>query len=185
MLAAIVAGVAVAFAVSRAPLAAAFGLALLTDRPLRHDDCGRCQFSASQRAPHVVPADVYRFSSRENVLVVLLDGLESDIAAGHHPQVLVRSRRRSRAFEYYPDTAGAARTTFLSLPAIHSGAVYSPTRTPAAYFLDAIKRRSFMNRFAAAGFDTVLVNPVESVCPARVRSCVRPRRNCSTLRQRV
>ena len=28
-----------------------------------------------------------------------------------------------------------------------------------------------MNRFAAAGFDTVLLNPVESVCPARVRLC--------------
>jgi hypothetical protein len=28
-----------------------------------------------------------------------------------------------------------------------------------------------MNRFAAAGFDTVLLNPVESVCPGRIRLC--------------
>ncbi len=169
MLVAVVACGVVALAVSRAPLAAAFTLALLTIG-LYATAIAAVARSPARRAPNAVPADVYRFSSRENVLVVLLDGLESGVAA----DILRTSSSIAPAFdgfEYYPDTAGAARTTFLSLPAIHSGAVYSPRRTPGAYFVDAIKRRSFMNRFAAAGFDTILLNPVESVCPTRVRLC--------------
>jgi len=171
MVAAVAACVVVALAVSRTPIASAFALALLTIGLYATTIATVAGSPAQQRQTHSGPAaDIYRFSSRENVLVVLLDGLESDIAA----DIIRRSPALTQAFDgfhYYPDTAGAARTTFLSLPAIHSGMVYSPRRTPAAYFVDAIKRRSFMNRFAAAGFDTVLLNPVESVCPARVRLC--------------
>ena len=162
----------VAFAVSRAPLAALFGLTVLT---IGLYVAAIVAIAASPE--HMLqrqggaPASVYRFSSRENVLVVLLDGLQSNVAAA----ILRSSSSVAQAFDgfqYYPDTAGVARTTFLSLPAIHSGTVYSPQQTPARYFVDAITRRSFMNRFADAGFETVLVNPVESICPDRVSSCV-------------
>jgi len=172
MVAVVVAFMIVAFAVSRAPLAAFFGLTVLT---IGLYVAAIVAIAASpeqkRRRQAGTPASVYRFSSRENVLVVLLDGLQSDVAAA----ILRSSSSVAQAFDgfqYYPDTAGVARTTFLSLPAIHSGTVYSPQQTPARYFVDAITRRSFMNRFADAGFETVLVNPVESLCPDRVSSCV-------------
>ncbi len=121
--------------------------------------------------PTVAPGSgIFRFSSRENVLVVLLDGLESDVVDG-----IFRSDPTIKdafdGFRYYPDTAGVAPTTFLSLPAIHSGTVYAPPAVPGEYFHDAIVRRSFMNRFAKAGYDTTLINPVEDMCPARVAVC--------------
>jgi len=115
-------------------------------------------------------AGIFRFSSRENVLVILLDGLEADVVDG-----IFRSDRPVRdafdGFRFYPDTAGVAPTTLLSLPAIHSGTVYAPPTVPGEYFSDAIVRQSFMNRFAEAGYDTILINPVEGVCPARVAAC--------------
>jgi hypothetical protein len=162
--------VIIAVAVSRAPGTATFAMGLLA-AGLYISSIVSILMSPARRPPYPSHASLYRFSSRENVLVVVLDGLQSSIAA----DVIRGTSSIANAldgFQYYPDTAGAARTTFLSLPAIHSGAVYSSDQRPGAYFVDAIKRRSFMNRFAAAGFDTVLVNPVESVCPSRVGLCL-------------
>lgn len=162
--------VIITVAASRAPGAAALAMALLA-AGLYVSSIAAILASPARRPPYPSPASLYRFSSRENVLVVVLDGLQSSIAA----DVIRGTWSIAKAldgFQYYPDTAGAARTTFLSLPAIHSGAVYSPDQRPGAYFVDAIQRRSFINRFAAAGFDTVLVNPVESVCPSRVGLCL-------------
>jgi hypothetical protein len=121
--------------------------------------------------PSVAPgSEIFRFSSRENVLVILLDGLESDVVDG-----IFRSNPPIKdafdGFRYFPDTAGVAPTTFLSLPAIHSGTVYAPPAVLREYFSDAIVRRSFMNRFAKAGYHTTLINPVEDMCPALVAVC--------------
>jgi hypothetical protein len=171
MLAAVVACIVVAFGVSRAPRAAAAGLALLTVG-LHVATIATITRSPAQGRSHRVASitSVFRFSSRENVLVVLLDGLESGVAR-HVFRQSPTIERAFDGFQLYPDTAGVARTTFLSLPAIHSGTLYSPPLAPAEYFVDAIRRQSFMNRFADAGFDTVLLNPIDGVCPARVRAC--------------
>ena len=171
MLAAVVAWAVIGLGVWRAPRVALVGLAVLTTG-LYATTIVALAISPVRRRVHPVAtaASIFRFSSRENVLVVLLDGLESRVAR----QVFWQSPAIARAFDgfrLYPDTAGVAPTTFLSLPAIHSGTIYSPALTPAEYFVDAIQQHSFMNRFADAGFDTVLLNPVQDVCPARVRVC--------------
>jgi hypothetical protein len=38
--------------------------------------------------------------------------------------------------------------------------------------MDAITKRSFVTRFAEAGYETSLVNPLQNVCPARTAACV-------------
>ena len=124
---------------------------------------------ARRSGPHET---VFRFSPDENVLVIVLDGLQSGIAE----DILSADATLTAAFDgfqLYRDTVSAAPTTFLSLPAIHSGEIYEPRSSPRDYFIEAIERRSFMNRFAEAGYDTALVNPVEGVCPAAVETCTR------------
>jgi hypothetical protein len=114
---------------------------------------------------------VFRFSRQTNVLVVLLDGLQSDVAEraiAQRPSL----KQAFAGFVLYRDTVGVAPTTFLAVPAIHSGVVYGGHRAPGAYFTDAIAKRSFVTRFAAAGYDTSLVNPLQNVCPARIAACV-------------
>ena len=126
------------------------------------------------RAPVVQDAgseSVFRFSPRENVLIVLLDSLQSDLAA----QILRRDPALKSAFDgfhFYRDTLGVAPTTFLSLPAIHAGIAYSGHRSLGGYFEESIRFRSFMTRFADAGYETTLVNPADGVCPDGIRTCV-------------
>ncbi len=113
---------------------------------------------------------VFRFSRHDNVLVVLLDGLQSDTA-----DAILRGDPGLAAafdgFRLYRDTLGVAPTTFVSLPAIHSGSAYWGEANVGAYFDESISARSFMTRFADAGYDAALVNPMEGVCPERVRTC--------------
>lgn len=115
-------------------------------------------------------AALFGFSPRTNVLVVLLDGLQSDVAAD-----LLEQRPALRAafdgFSFYPDTLGAAPTTFLGLPAIHSGEVYTGSTTPGEYFTRAIASQSFVTRFADAGYAASLVNPLDGICPAGATTC--------------
>jgi len=102
--------------------------------------------------------------------VVLLDGLQSDIAArlfAQHPSL----RATFDGFSFYPDTLGAAPTTFLALPAIHSGEVFTGETTPGEYFTRAIASQSFVTRFAGAGYAASLVNPLEGICPAGATTC--------------
>lgn len=117
----------------------------------------------------------FRYSPKQNVLVVLLDGLQADVA-----DLVLRKNPTIRAgldgFQFYKETLGVAPTTFLSLPAIHSGDVYRRPASVRSYFERSIRERSFMNRFADAGFESTLVNPIEGICPDKVTTCTSPDR---------
>src|SRR5215213_214724 len=130
------------------------------------------------------PAAVFRFSAQQNVLVILLDGLQSDVADG-----VFRADPALTAefdgFRLFPDTLGVAPTTFLSLPAIHSGDVYQRSQGLSQYVTQAIEQRSFVNRFARAGYVTTLINPILGICPAQSRTCVSATRLLQTPLQRL
>ncbi len=115
-------------------------------------------------------ASIFRFSPARNVLVILLDGLQADVA-----DAILQSTPALRGgfdgFRSYTDTVGIGTTTFLSLPAIHSGALYRPPDSLPDYFVDAIAHHSFMTRFADAGYHAAMVNPIEGICPDRVAAC--------------
>jgi hypothetical protein len=116
-------------------------------------------------------APVFRFSTRDNVLIVLLDGLQSDFV----DDIFRKDSQLKSVFDgfrFYRNTLGVAPTTFVSMPAIHSGREYRPSEGLATYFQESIRFRSFMSRFADSGYDTALVNPIDAVCPDRVRTCV-------------
>ncbi len=116
------------------------------------------------------PEPVSRFSSRMNVLVLLLDGLESGVAE----RVLEADPSLKASFDgfsFYPDTLSTAPTTALSLPAIHSGEVYDGTSAARDYFSNAIRRRSFLTQFAHAGYEVSLVHPEQGTCPEALTTC--------------
>ncbi len=144
-------------------------------------------------------ARLFRFSPRGNVLVILLDALQSDIADA----ILQRDASLRDAFEgfqFYKNTLSAAPTTFLSLPSIHSGESWqgqparaegvATTSSPAgagvaggtdgtvgtgglrSYFHESIEHRSFLTRFVNGGYDATLINPLLGLCPDGVSTCV-------------
>lgn len=115
-------------------------------------------------------ASVFRFSPRENVLVLLLDGLQSGVVEDifrRDPEL----RSAFDGFRFYRDALGVAPTTFISLPAIHSGIEYEPQGSLHVYFEESIRLRSFMSRFADAGYEAALVNPMEGLCPDGIAVC--------------
>jgi sulfatase-like protein len=129
--------------------------------------------SLSANAPPTsrdVRPSLFRFSATENVLVVLLDGLQANVAA----EVFRSTPPLAEAFEgfrFYKDTVGVAPTTFLSVPAIHAGSVSRLHDVLPAHFADGIQHRSFVTRFADAGYETTLINPIEGICPDKVAAC--------------
>lgn len=108
----------------------------------------------------------FELSPVRNVVVVLMDTFQSDFlddVFGREPAL----REAFDGFVLFPDTLGTAPTTFLSLPAIHSGRHYDPQRSMSNYFDTAIRDDSFLGQLAAtASHRSVLVNPVMNACPA-------------------
>jgi hypothetical protein len=117
------------------------------------------------------PAQVFRFSPKQNVLIILLDALQSDVVNGIF-QRDAKVRDAFDGFDFYKDTVSVAPTTFLSLPAIHSGEGFEAHVDTARYFADSIEHRSFLTRFATAGYETALINPVLGICPEQVTNCL-------------
>src|SRR5262245_59449871 len=164
-------GLALAAAARRSPRAATsflavlnIGLVVISATSVFSAQRGNWTSSARDAAA------LFSLSRKTNVVVVLLDGLQADIAAGvleQHPAL----KAAFDGFCFYPDTLAAAPTTFLGLPAIHSGEVYNGETTPAEYFTQSIASRSFVTRFANAGYAAALVNPLDGICPAGTASC--------------
>ncbi len=113
----------------------------------------------------------FRFSRQQNVLIVLMDAFQSDLFADlleKDPGLL----ESLRGFTFFPNTAGVARSTFLTMPSIHSGSRYSPRYTVREIYEREIREGSFLNKLAEAGHEVTMVNPIERVCPARIELCI-------------
>ncbi len=124
---------------------------------------------APQIAPAGPPSALFRFSTRTNVVVVLLDGLQADLASS----VIHENPRLEAAldgFVFYKDTLGVAPTTLLSLPAIHSGVAYE-TGGIGPYFTSSVER-SFLTLFSKAGYEASVINPLLGVCTPGLAACV-------------
>jgi len=109
------------------------------------------------------PSSLTRFAGEDDVLVVLLDSFQSDVFAElvAEDEDLVGS---FDGFTYYPDTLGVARTTALTMPAVHTGLRYDPAWTLDEYLERAGERDSFLTRVAGAGHEVTLVGPFGG-CP--------------------
>ena len=115
---------------------------------------------------------LFRFSTKANTLVVLMDSLQSDVfdrVVRADPQL----QEAFQGFTLYRNTVGVAPTTLLSIPAIHSGLRYQPGESMDRYYDRAIAKGSLLNRFSEAGHEATLVNTMRGVCPA-LATCFEP-----------
>ncbi|HEY8382295.1 MAG TPA: sulfatase-like hydrolase/transferase [Microvirga sp.] len=115
--------------------------------------------------------ELYQFSKEKNVLVILLDAMQSDI----FDEIVASDealRETLTGFTFFTDTAGVAPTTFLSMPAIHSGLEYDRVTAIPAYSREAIEQQSFLNQLARNGYVTTLINPIGGLCPRDIKLCV-------------
>jgi Sulfatase len=104
--------------------------------------------------------DIYRFSSRKNVLHILADGFQSDIFEeifnGGDGETLSRALD---GFVFFKENMGAFQYTHMSVPAILSGKVYR-NQVPQEQFLDeAIGGKTILNAAYRAGYEVDLAVP--------------------------
>jgi hypothetical protein len=114
-------------------------------------------------------AAALQWSRRGNVLILILDSLQSDVfedALAEQP----RLREQLDGFRYYRFASSSSPTTFLSLPTIHSGRSYDPNESARAFFEQAVRDESVLSRLAAAGYSASYAWSV-GACPTATR-CV-------------
>ena len=102
------------------------------------------------------PADVYRFSTTENVLLIVLDSFQTDALAEilqRHPAY----REQLSGVTYYPNVVGLHPTTAPSIPALMLGRPYLNEQRIQRFRRLAVSESSVLADFAGQGFQVDLV----------------------------
>lgn len=114
---------------------------------------------------------LYRLSTEQNVLIVLMDAFQSDLF-----QELLKEdpslADEFAGFTFFPDTVGVAASTYLTLPSIHSGQIYKDGMNLQDFYSSNIREGSFLNDLATAGHEVTLVNPIRGDCPNLIELCI-------------
>ena len=114
--------------------------------------------------------DLSRFSTDQNLLIFIMDSFQSDALNG----IIERDssmREKLDGFRFYPDTLGVAPTTYLTMPAFHSGKNYNNMMTLSEYYDLGVRKGSFLAELAENGYQVDLINPINRTCPAGVNIC--------------
>lgn len=118
----------------------------------------------------VDPSEVARFSLDRNVLILVFDTFQSDIL-----QVIAEQQPSTSefldGFEFFPDTLGVAPTTYLTMPAFHSGVSYDRLASLPHYYDQGVRQDSFLGELAKNHYQVDIVNPIASVCPQNINTC--------------
>lgn len=167
---------------SKAPAMAAGLIALLAIISVA-EPASRLQPKSDLRET-VSASPLFQFSPEKNLLLVLLDGMQSEIfdeVTKENPEILTALD----GFTYYPDTAGVGYSTVLTIPVIHSGQEYEPGKLLKPYFKETVTDGSFMNELASAGYSTALINPLYGVCPSGANLCTRAKTVLTTVHSTI
>ena len=127
-------------------------------------------WQAHPSAPDNGVGPFLEWSQQGNVLILVLDALQSDV----FEDVLDATpglREELDGFSYYRRASSSSPTTYLSVPTIHSGRHYRPGEPVRQFYRDGITEGSVLNRLANAGYQVsyaVGVGP----CPRAVTSCL-------------
>ncbi len=114
--------------------------------------------------------EIARFSSNRNLLILVMDTFQSDVLqeiVGQDPAML----DRLDGFRFYPDTLGVAPTTYLTMPAFHSGKNYNRMMSLPEFYNVGVREGSFLAELARNEYQVDIVNPIASACPEGMNTC--------------
>ena len=119
--------------------------------------------------PESTEAKLLEFSRDGDVLVILLDTVQTDVFA----EILEENpeyRASLTGFTYFWNTIGSAPTTLMSMVAIYSGTPYQGGSVSARYA--DLRNASIYSDFEKSGYETILAGASIYDCPAM--SCTVP-----------
>ena len=99
------------------------------------------------------PPSIYEFSTRQNVIHIVLDAFQSDVFTEIMEGDRAGFDRRFSGFHYFIDHAGAFPTTAFSMVAMLTGEEYRNQQTAPEFVRDAFKRSSVFEKISRAGYD--------------------------------
>lgn len=108
--------------------------------------------------------DITSFSSDRNVLLVVLDAFQADLLE----DILTKEPDLASeldGFTFFTNAVGVGPTTYLSIPAIHSGRIYVEGLSLRRFYRETVESGSFLSALAHAGYRSELVNPILGSCP--------------------
>jgi len=109
------------------------------------------------RRPLVPPEEIFKLSSRMNVIHLVLDGFESDVFS----ELLSGSpdfySQALPGFTFYREALGTFPTTYMSVPAFLSGRVYNNEVPMRRFVLEVNRGKTVFNELYDRGYETHLV----------------------------
>jgi hypothetical protein len=99
------------------------------------------------------PAEIFEFSSVQNIIHVVLDEFQSDVFTEILYQDRVAIDRTFSGFTYFEDHLAAFPTTSMSMPAMLTGLAYQNDVPAPEFVRDAFKRSSIFEKVSRAGYD--------------------------------
>lgn len=125
---------------------------------------------ASPRASETAAATLLEWSREGNVLILIMDTLQADVFE-EVLEVEPRLREALDGFRLYRAASSSSPTTYLSLPAIHSGHQYRSDRSAQEFFHESIHGESVLNRLAETGYRVSYAMNLQP-CPEAVEDCM-------------
>jgi Sulfatase len=109
------------------------------------------------RRPLVPPEEIFEFSTRSNVIHLVLDGFQSDIFSELVAGNFDYYSRSLPGFTFFKEALGSFPTTYMSVPAFISGRVYK-NDLPMRRFVSEVNRgETIFNELYDLGYETHLV----------------------------
>jgi hypothetical protein len=112
----------------------------------------------------ILQKELTSFSKQKNVLVILLDTLQSDFFQEmlvSHPEW----KAELNGFSYFPNAVSTAPSTLYSIPVIHSGKQYTIDEDVASYYDETVIKNSFVLAHVNKGYRGIIINPFFTACP--------------------
>jgi hypothetical protein len=111
--------------------------------------------------------EIANLSLKSNVLVLLFDAMQSDVFE-HLVQGTPELAQALDGFTLYTDTLGAASTTYLTMPTVHSGRTYDG-ETLLEFFRETVEKQSVLTMAAEGGYRGIVVNEIQRTCPEKLQ----------------
>ena len=123
---------------------------------------------ATMKSSH--PEHIFEFSSKQNVIHVILDELQANIfkeILDKHPDYY----QALDGFVFFEKTSGSFPTTIMSIPAILSGQIYD-NKIPIKTFIDSVYRgKTILNAASDNGYDVDCASTLSWYCKGKHTNC--------------
>jgi hypothetical protein len=107
--------------------------------------------------------EICEFSSKQNVLHIILDGFQSSVFGGIIQDDLPYYRNALEGFTFFSEATGAFPTTRLSVPAFLSGAYYRNDMPMDDFLMSVFRGQNILRTLYEADYDIDLIGAVRHI----------------------